>query len=556
MEANRRSPGRGERYGYRSLSPLQGSFTCKLLTGVRSAHAWLFSGAPFGGLGSESRINIEFGDSLQAVSKALIIEMDGYKEHSLQASWIPRTQRLLRRWVPVAAILCFLAWSVVSVRSNFAWDDSEPEVLNLAWRLANGQSIYHGIAAPPFAFAPYPPVFIALTAALLKFTGLSFFPAKLLSFLAALAIGWAMIRLSREWNHTAQGGLWAAFFLFLIPAFLYNSTRCQIQMVAIALSIWSFIFFLRNRWQDTLIVSPLLTILAIYTKQTQIALPIAMIAYLAFRNRRWLFPYISILAVGGLIPFLWLQKITQGSFYTNIVPLAKLGYSAWDIAPVFISHAGPMLIFIGIAISLLWRRFRNGIWEPIDCYLACVFLITLVTLGRVGAHGQYVLEFLVVTLLFLVRTGNLPEIPGRTVLVSIQILILFIYAPLFVVLEEGWWDMAANRAATQIYPWIQTKPGPVLSQQNSFPLFGRGGIYIQLFHFAALSRAGLWDQNRFLSDIDKRIFGCIITEFPIEEHAQSNNAEERFTPEMLKAIQKNYRREKAIYPYYLYTRAK
>jgi hypothetical protein len=482
--------------------------------------------------------------------------MDRHGKRPTQTFWLTRFQPLLSRWVLIAAAFCFLAWCFVSVRSNFAWDDSEPEVLNLAWRLANGASIYHGIEAPPFAFAPYPPVYLAVLAALLKLAGLSYLPAKMLSFLAALAIGWALVRLSREWNHTVKGGLWAAFFLFLIPAFLYNSTRCQVQMVAAAFSIWSFVFFLRNRWKETLVISPLLAILAIYTKQTQLALPLAMTAYLAFRNRRWLFPYLSALAIGGLIPFLWLQKITHGYFYIDIVRLAKLGYNAWDIMPVFISHAGPMVIFIGIALSLLWRRFRDGKWEPIDCYLTCVFLMTVFTLGRVGAHGQYVLELLVVTLLFLVRTTGLPEIPGRAALVSIQILILLIYAPLFIVLEEGLWDLSANRAATQIYPWIQNQSGPVLSQQNSFPLFGRGGIYIQLFHFTALSRAGLWDQSLFLNEIDKRTFCCVITEFPIEKQARSHNADERFTPEMLKALQRNYRTEKVIGPYYIYARAK
>jgi hypothetical protein len=481
--------------------------------------------------------------------------MDGYEKRSSQTSWLARSQPLLSRWVPIAAVICFLAWGYISVRSNFSWDDSEPEILNLAWRLANGSSIYHGIEAPPYAFAPYPPLYFTATAALLKLTGLSYLPAKLLSFLAALAIGWALVRLSREWTHTAKGGLWAAFFLFLIPAFLYNSTRCQVQMVAAAFSLWSFVFFIRNRWKETLIISPLLALLAIYTKQTQIALPLAMIAYLTFRNRRWLFPYLSVLAIGSFLPFLWLQRITHGFFYINIVRLAKLGYNGWDIVPVFISHAGPMVIFIGIALSLLWQRFRNGKWEPIDCYLACVFLMTGFTLGRVGAHGQYVIELLVVTLLFLLRTAGLPEIPGRAALVSIQILILLIYAPLFIVLEEGLWDISANRAAAQIYPWIQNQSGPILSQQNSFSLFSRGGIYIQLFHFTALSRAGLWDQSHFLNEIDNRTFCCVITEFPIEE-PKFSNAKERFTPEMLEAIQKNYRIEKAIYPYCLYTRVK
>ena len=94
-------------------------------------------------------------------------------------SRLARAHPLLCRWVPIAATLCFLAWCFVSVRSDFSWDDADPEVLNQAWRLARGESIYRGIDTPPFTFAAYPPFYFALTALLLKFTGLSFLPARL-----------------------------------------------------------------------------------------------------------------------------------------------------------------------------------------------------------------------------------------------------------------------------------------------------------------------------------------------------------------------------------------
>jgi len=76
--------------------------------------------------------------------------------------------------------------------------------------------------------------------------------------------------LNREWNKSGQGGIWTAFFLFLIPAFLYNSIRVHVQMTAVALSIWSLVFFLRNRWKETVIISPLLAALAFYTKQNEV----------------------------------------------------------------------------------------------------------------------------------------------------------------------------------------------------------------------------------------------------------------------------------------------
>lgn len=460
-------------------------------------------------------------------------------------------QPSLCRWVPAAALIFLLAWCFVSVRSDFSWDDAEPEILNQAWRFANGESLYHGIEAPPFAFAVYPPLYYVLAGFLLKLTGLSYLPAKLLSFLSALLIGWAMVRLNLEWNKNARGGIWAFFFLFLIPAFLYNVTRCNVQMMAVALSVWSLVFFMRNRWKETVILSPFLAILACYTKQSSIALPMAMLLYLALRNRRWLIPYAATLAAAGLIPFLWLQKTTDAYFFLNTVQLARLSYDIFQIPLIFMHHAGPVLVFIGLAVFILSRRLKNGAWEPLDYYFACTLVTTLVALGRIGAHGQYVLELLVVTMLFLLRNTSLPAIRGRDVLVSVQILLLLIYTPIFIVLEEGIWDISAIRAADKIYPLLNSTSGPILSQQGSFSLFSRGEIYIQLFHFTALSRAGFWDQDLLLERINQRTFPLVITEFPLELPISSDNERERFTPEMLEALRQNYRSLEAHYPYHV-----
>jgi hypothetical protein len=466
--------------------------------------------------------------------------------------WLIRYQPQICWFVPAVAVFCFLAWCFIAFKSGFSWDDAEPEILDQAWRLARGESIYRGIDAPPYAIPIYPPLYLAFVATLMKFTGLSYLPAKLLSFVAGLSIGWALIRLNREWNKSGQGGVWAAFLLFLIPAFLYNVLRSHVQMMAVALSFWSFVFFIRNRWKETLILSPMFAALAFYTKQTQIALPLAMAIYLAMRHRRWLIPYLSLLALGVLIPFLWLQKITNGHFFTDTVPLARLNYDPLMIPQIFLHHAGPILVFIVIAALTFYRRILHFRLEPIDCYFGCVFAITLFSLGRIGAHGQYVVELLVVTLAYLLRTTGLPAVRGWNIGVSIQVLILFLYAPIFVFLEEGLWDRAANKASGAIYDMIRGEPGPILSQQGSFALFSRGEIYIQLFHFTGLSRAGRWDQSRILNDIAQRKFPYVITEFPIENPANTESSTERFTPEMLSALRNNYRRARFVHPYFVY----
>src|SRR5512144_2217250 len=87
-----------------------------------------------------------------------------------------RARPWLCRAVPMAAALLFLCWCYVSVRSNFSWDDAEPEILNQAWRVARGEAIYRDTATSPFAFAAYTPLYYVFTGFLMKFTGLTFLP--------------------------------------------------------------------------------------------------------------------------------------------------------------------------------------------------------------------------------------------------------------------------------------------------------------------------------------------------------------------------------------------
>src|SRR5512135_649844 len=97
-----------------------------------------------------------------------------------------RVLQWLCRMLPAFAVLSLLAWCCVSLRRDFAWDDADPEILNQAWRMARGEKIYRGVDSPPFAFAAYTPLYYAVVALLLKLTGLSFLPAKLVSLLSAV----------------------------------------------------------------------------------------------------------------------------------------------------------------------------------------------------------------------------------------------------------------------------------------------------------------------------------------------------------------------------------
>jgi hypothetical protein len=150
------------------------------------------------------------------------------------------------------------------------------------------------------------------------------------------------------------------------------------------------------------------------------------------------------------------------------------------------------------------------------------------------------------------RTIEFGTMRGLDQIFAWQLVLLLLYSPLFVFVEEGRFGMASNRAAKEIHTLLRTEPGPVLAQQGSFALFSRGELHIQLFHFTALARAGLWDMGKLQREVDSRYFAWVITEFPIEGGVLSPDDLERFTPEIVDALRRNYQRAEAIPPYFIY----
>ena len=146
------------------------------------------------------------------------------------------------------------------------------------------------------------------------------------------------------------------------------------------------------------------------------------------------------------------------------------------------------------------------------------------------------------------------SMPGTSM--AWQAAILLLYAPLYMMAEEGPFARASNQAAPEVRKILASAPGPVLAQQSSFSLFTRGEIHIQLFHFTALARAGLWDGDRLRREVDDRYFTWAVTEFPLEDGHPRADDLERFTPEVIAALRRRYRRIATVGPSFIYQAAR
>jgi hypothetical protein len=461
--------------------------------------------------------------------------------------------RTLTRLVPWWALFCFLGWCWIYVSPEHSMDDADPEILDQAWRVVKGEAIYTpGLEAPPYMHAEYTPIFYYLGAAGLRLTGLSFIPTEFISFLGSLALFSAFVYFGQTRLGSWKRGGWAGCLFFLVPAVLYNSVRSHPQMLAVALAIWAYVFFDKRRFVPAIIVSPILAALSIYTKQTMIALPIASIIWLFLRKREWLSYYLLTLSVAGLAPLAWLQRSTGGDFWKSAYTLNHLSFNVLDIPLVLTHHAGPLVFFIGLAAVVLVGRLRSNSWEPIDIYLLAAAAITFVSCGRIGAFAQYVVEFCALVVLYVLCATGVQVLKGRSILISVQVICLLIYAPLYVFLEHGPYAIASRRASAQILPLVRSDPGPMISQNGGLALFGTGQIYIEMFEYAAFSRMGLWDGKKLIREIENRRLRWVITMFDLFEDKLNPDDRERFTPEVVRALRGNYELQKRIGPYYIY----
>ena len=454
------------------------------------------------------------------------------------------------RLVPPLAAVMVAIWCWAALPWNYSGDDAEPEVLNIAWRFARGEPIYRGTDTPPYAFAVYPPVYYATVGWMLKHTGLSFTPARLMSLGASIATALAVLRLHREWNGRTAG-VWPAFFLALVPATFFNIARCHPEMLALAFASWSLVGLLRNRPFATLVMSPILNAAAFYTKQTYVALPIAACIYFALHNRRWVWTYVAVSFLTLGVPFLILQWGTHGQFALDTVVLAQLPYRLSQIVHEIYSELGPVVFLLALVLVQLSVRVRQRAWELLDVYTVVLFVLTLSLLGRAGASSQYVVALVVLSLLYAIRHKELPSPKACCWVIQVQLVFLLLYTPWHFLARHAAAALRERRSVAEIYRVLARSHGPVLSQQGSFALFSRGYIAIQLFHFSNLTRMGKWNPEPLLKDVDEREYGYVITKFPLEGELTSASGG-RFTPELVAALRRSYEHAQSFEGYYLY----
>jgi hypothetical protein len=446
------------------------------------------------------------------------------------------------------AVFIFIIHSTLATIHPYPLDYGEAPLVDQARRLADGENIYQpDLETPPYTIANYPPLYI-LTLTPFAHSA-PFQMGRLISVLAAVgsAVFLALIVLTLSQNRLAA---LATGTLFLaIPYVVHWSGLARIDLLALLLATAALYVSVRwgnGRWG--LITAAILLVAAAYTRQSYaLAAPLGAFLWLWQQERQRAYTLAGIVAGLGIGLFVLINLLTDGGFYTHIIT-ANVNAFDWGYLGDRLAQLAsdlPLAILLALAL-LLGGRIMKG-WELLLGFVIGSFLSAL-TIGKVGSNVKYFLELaaalsLAAGVLLAGNEGSMWRYTAVLALIILQMGMALSTTMTYAVDERLTPHRNDLEAVRRVQQWLQPVQGTVLADEymGLLTLLDRP-LYLQPFEMSQLANEGKWDQQPLLNAIANQEFAGILIHhfgpFPVFR--------ERWTPEMLAAIEQHYRPERTM----------
>jgi hypothetical protein len=512
---------------------------------------------------------------------------------SVRAGKQPLTSLLLGLAAVVGTLLLFAQFF------HFAWYDARCARAILAypfgidygegivWQqalLIPGPRMYGPIDRLPFIVFHYPPVYHLASRAVMAFGVDPLSAGRMVSIAATavtvISIAWLVAkglegRVSRP--AAAIGAAAGALLpLSLGPLEIWFDLM-RVDMLAVALAFLGVVLTVRAEKQPAwLLLAMPAFVLSVYTKQTELAAPASALAALLVTR-----PRAAILAglcavVLGVAALALLEWLTADGFLRHIL---SYNVNTWSFDLLitrlrFQASYGVVLVAAAVGLGASWldqraqsrRPKRAGtpsyagtpshtVVVPIAIlWLLLSLAVLAATVGKTGSNVNYFVEPMCVCAVgFGLLVGRcwheVVGSPGRREMALRFGLVVLVLAVGGVIAKrrplctlDG---VSPALVATQekLVREIASQDRPVLSEDMVLSLRAGKDVPIEMAIFSELAATGQWDQRRLLNLIDARAFAFVVTT-PNEVYTP-----QRYTPEMLAAIERAYPRTQARGPY-------
>ncbi len=487
--------------------------------------------------------------------------------------------RLLRLgvWLGLIVYLALTLWfGIVGLTYPYQLDYGEGIVLWFAQQIAHAQPIYKGLTDLPYASSNYPPVALLLSAALMPVFGDGYIGGRLLNFASALVVAALICRVVRMETRDRRAGALAALFFLGSPYIFHWIPLFRVDLLGFAFAFGGvYLVWLWERKQtpdarrqtpesksiflQSTVYSLLLTaffLLALYTKHSLVAAPLAAFLALWQRDRRRALVFACVLgALGGAI-YLALDYATRGGFTFGLIESNATVFLPEQLGALVQDFVGTFPILLLLALWGWLTRVRTKRIGVLEWY-AVIAIAALVMSGRVGAWENYFFEALAVACVFAgfplpVSSFRLPFAP-RLSQFAIPFLLLLQLALMWhdprIAADMVARDLPANQELARL---LARTPGPIISEDMGALATGGKPVVYYTFQYSSLARSGKWDQSWESNGLRDGAFPVVILERGTREDVDHYR---RFTREFVSALDRYYARTQTIGKYEIYTPA-
>ena len=444
----------------------------------------------------------------------------------------------------ITAVFIFGLHALFATTHPYPLDYGEAPLVDQARRLAAGETIYQvDRSTPPYTIANYPPLYPLFLAPFAH--SVPFQMGRLISVIGAVgsAVFLALTLFALTENRLAA----------LVTASLFLATRYLVQWSGLArIDLLALLFataalYVLVRWphsRGAIIGSGILLIAAIYTRQSYaLAAPLAAVAWLWSQDKRKAITLAAIVIGGSLVLLALLTVLTGGGFFFHVVTANVNPFSFERTLEGLLDVGGILPLALILALILLiggWRRVPA--WPLLAGFLLGAFISAL-TYGKVGSNINYFLEL---TAALSLTTGIVLAWSDKHVWRRAAVLLLIalqIGISLSATMKIGVDSRLAPRradleAVRRLEQIAKNTDGTILADEymGLLTLQDRP-LYLQPFEMSQLANDGQWNQQQLVNDILQQQFPAILIHhfgpFPVHR--------ERWTPEMLAAIEQAYR---------------
>ncbi len=445
-----------------------------------------------------------------------------------------------------------------------AWDQGEGLLLGLAAEYRAGRSIYPDIVLGPEVIDNYPPTYLLLMAAGDDSLEATLRRGRLISLAASLVAALAVAVLAALGSpggafQRAFGGIAAAgLFVALEPVRLWGGLA-RVDMFGLA-AVMVGVCALRIRGAPGRVIALLFFVLALWTKQSLIAAPLALVVVIGARRPREALLWTSCALVMGLAGVFAMQRLTGDRFFFHVVTANQTAFSFDLLAHhlrLFVGLAAPLLPWV--VLGLASARAEDARRRFLRVWLVFA-LFGLMSLGKTGSGTNYMLElFAILSVLAGTGLAGLADFARRSrrralIASAVLVVIVAVHPP---DLEEGRFsarlprrdlDLEAGMAAVRAE--VGRIDGDVVSWDMSLPVLAGKRLVYHPFVIPDLVRRGLFSDAALLTKIEAGELPLVVTSFDLDDavrfEREAGSLAPMFTERVLVALRRRYQKEREL----------